>query len=127
MKQDPENTAMAKAWQMAAEDLGIEFISPFSLKPNAEKEYWIAGFLPHFGSKKGTVIISRFDIMEEDDKDVDQIVENEGYYFSGLNPIYYEKYDRENFMTTLNDWGWFGSMQEKPTWFTGGIGRHGGA
>ena len=43
----------------------------------------------------------------------------------GLNPLYYEHYDRELFTETLNDWGWF-REGTPPDWFDGAIGRHGG-
>ena len=35
--------------------------------------------------------------------------------------------ERERFMATLNDWGWFGNRTNAPDWFTGGFGRHGGS
>ena len=36
------------------------------------------------------------------------------------------EYDREIYIETLNDWGWFGSPDDAPKWFSGGFGKHGG-
>ncbi|RLB64085.1 MAG: hypothetical protein DRI90_05485 [Deltaproteobacteria bacterium] len=78
------------------------------------------GWLPDFGGRLGAVIHGRFDSDAACDA-ADAV----GYYGSGLNPLYYEHYDRECFMETLNDWGWFGD-DDPPDWFVGGNRRHGG-
>jgi len=45
------------------------------------------------------------------------MAELEGDYFStGLNPRYYDKYERESFIETLSDWGWNGDESKKPDW-----------
>lgn len=36
-----------------------------------------------------------------------------------MNEGAYADYDREVFVDTLNDWGWFGDAQRAPAWFTG--------
>ena len=41
-----------------------------------------------------------------------------GYYGSNLFPPY-RIYDRQLFVDTLNDWGWFGRPGEEPPWYTG--------
>ena len=45
-------------------------------------------------------------------------LEQDGYYLSGLYPEGYDHYDRENFIATLNDWGWKGPEAERPDWCT---------
>ena len=68
-----------------------------------------------FGSKKGTLIITT-------DNTVDfKIHEKYGYYCSALNPLSYSKYNRENFIETLEDWDYFGESNEKPQWYNGHI------
>ena len=37
------------------------------------------------------------------------------YLMTGLSPIYYDNYNRDNIIGTLSDWGWIGSS-EKPDW-----------
>jgi len=109
----------AQAWRMAAVDLGIRFESPFAMQHNGSV-YWCAGFLPEFGGPQGAIIASR-----HSHDDVFDVAEALGFYASGLNPYYYEIYDRSRFVETLNDWGWFGDPSARPSWFTGGLGRHG--
>jgi hypothetical protein len=113
-------SASAKAWRAAGEDLGIRFESPFAMHYKNEA-YWCAGLLPDFGGPKGTIIACRFAV-----DDIFDVADALGFYASGLNPYYYESYDRESFCVTLNDWGWFGDPATAPAWFTGALGKHGG-
>lgn len=112
---------MAVAWRKAAADLGVRFVSPFGVKLRG-RTYWSSGWLPDFGCPLGAIIAGRHTVDE-----IFDVCDALGYYASGLNPDYYETYNRERFMETLNDWGWFGSRSRAPTWFSGGFGRHGGA
>jgi hypothetical protein len=112
---------MAVAWRRAAEDLGVRFESPFSIE-HSGTVYWCSGWLPDFGCPRGTVIAGRHCV--DDFFDVSDAL---GYYSSGLSPFYYEAYDRERFVETLNDWGWFGPPALAPEWFSGGFGVHGGS
>ena len=112
---------MAVAWREAAADLGVRFVSPFGMKLH-RRTYWCSGWLPDFGCPLGTIIADRHTLDE-----IFEVSDALGYYSSGLSPDYYETYTRERFIETLNDWGWFGSRSQAPTWFSGGFGRHGGA
>jgi hypothetical protein len=111
---------MARAWRKAARDLAIRFDSPFAIEHRGRLS-WCAGFLPDFGSPLGTVIAGRETLDEVFDA-ADEV----GYYASGLSPHYYERYERDLFIETLNDWGWFADPANAPSWFEGGFGRHGG-
>jgi hypothetical protein len=104
---------MAKAWLEASRDLGFEFVSPFALRSNDGRTVNVCGWLPHFGSVNGTIISSRSDPDE-----ADELAEAQGYYTSGLAPRYYETYDRQRFMETLSEWGWFGPPDARPAWVT---------
>ncbi|MCP3930935.1 MAG: hypothetical protein GY705_17760 [Bacteroidetes bacterium] len=99
------------AWKDAASDLGIEFISPFKFTGSDGVKYELTGLLPQFGGKNGTPITSRKDKNQA----VFEIEKVEGYYLSGLNPRYYDKYDRERFIDTLQEWGWT-SKDPAPEW-----------
>ena len=101
---------LAKAWESAARDLSIEFKTPFILR-QGEREVRCAGLLPHFGGPKGTVVVSR-----NDPDDALDLADSLGYYAPGLNPDYYETYDRACFVATLSDWGWHGAAEARPTW-----------
>lgn len=115
--------SFAEAWLDAARDLGIRVIHPVSFQTNdGVKVESVGAFLPDFGSKNGTLLTCRFDT-----DDIIELEEDTDYYGSGLNPNCYEPYDREQYIETLNDWGWFGSPDDAPAWFSGGFGKHGGA
>ncbi|HFQ4994762.1 TPA: hypothetical protein ACGUUK_004551 [Vibrio vulnificus] len=100
-----------QAWLDTSKDLSIEFVSPFKFMGSDGKEHEVTGLLPQFGSKYGTLIVSR----KDDDESVFESTKLVGYYNSGLNPIYYDKYDRSRFIETLKDWGWV-SEKSKPDW-----------
>ena len=107
---------MASAWQEAATDLGLRFVSPFRFRDPAGREHECTGWLPDFGAPSGALILSRYD-----SDDVDQAGDAAGYYVSGLSPYHYERYDRAVFIDTLNDWGWCGPPERVPAWFTGRV------
>ena len=102
-----------KAWLDAAKDLQIEFISPYAFIGSDGEEYQITGLLPQFGGKNGTLITSRKD-SEEACFEASKL---SGFQRSGLNPRYYDKYDREQVIETLQDWGW-NSKDPKPEWYS---------
>jgi hypothetical protein len=111
---------MAAAWQAAATDLGIRFDSPFGVAFRG-RTTWCAGWLPGFGCPAGAVIVGR-----ESPDAIFEAAAAAGYYTSALSPYHYETYQRELFMETLNDWGWFARPADAPAWFAGGFNRHGG-
>jgi hypothetical protein len=43
------------------------------------------------------------------------------YYFSAVNYESYSKYNRELFIETLIDWGYFGDNNKKPKWYIGQV------
>ena len=115
--------AFAQAWLEAARDLNIKVIHPFTfITPSGLNVETIGVYLPDFGSKNGTLLTCRFDSDE-----VMDLAEETFYFLSGLNPYSYEPYDRELYIDTLNDWGWFGLKNDVPEWFSGGFEKHGGA
>lgn len=109
-----ENDKLIKAWEKASKDLGIQIETPFILKTNNEEiKYDI--LIKNFGSEIGTLIITT-DNMCEFDK-----AKKDGFYCSALNPIHYENYNKENYIETLTDWGYFGQQENKPEWYDGHI------
>jgi hypothetical protein len=107
---------MAKAWEQAARDLAIRFVSPYRFTDSAGREHVCTGWLPDFGGQRGALVLSRHD---SDDSDL--AGEEAGFYVSGLNPSWYEQYERSRFMSTLNDWGWYGAEEDAPGWFSGHV------
>ncbi len=102
-----------KAWLDAAKDLEIEFISPYAFIGSDGEKYQITGLLPQFGGSNGTLITSRKD-SEEACFEASKL---KGFHSTGLNPRYYDKYDREHVIAALKDWGW-NSKAPKPEWYS---------
>jgi hypothetical protein len=101
-----------RAWIEASKDLGIRFIHPYKFTGLNGEEYEVAGLLPDFGGGKGALITNR----KSDEEAVIMADLTNDYFTSGLNPRYYDKYDREHFIETLSDWGWKGEKEKRPDW-----------
>jgi hypothetical protein len=106
---------ISQAWQEAQHDLGIEVELPFVFLASNSKSLTALVLIKKFGNSHGTIIIS----INDDFKSFFQEAETAGYYCSALNPLSYSKYNREIFVETLNDWGWYGDEDRKPTWYSG--------
>jgi len=101
-----------RSWIEASSDLGIRFIYPYQIIDTNGMKHEFTGLLPDFGIAKGALITSRK--TYEDASAIADLTND--YTISGLNPIYYDKYDRELFIDTFSDWGWIGDDSEKPEW-----------
>jgi len=109
-----ENEKIIEAWKEASIDLKIDIEISFLLQTDKGViEYNL--LIKNFGSKNGTLIITT------DNMDKFDVAKKFGFYCSALNPRCYNKYDRENFIETLTDWGYFGMPENKPNWYTGHI------
>ena len=101
-----------KAWLEAANDLDFEVIGPHTFRSAEGERFEASVYLPDFGGPKGTVLFTHTD----DDAAMDSADEI-GFYQSALNPLYYDHYDRENFIETLQDWGWMNPKKKPPAWY----------
>ncbi|WPP49486.1 hypothetical protein [Catalinimonas niigatensis] len=106
---------IVRSWEAAALDLGIKIQSPIILKKDDNKEIKFDLLIEDFGSQLGTIILTVNDMTDFN------IPEKYGYYCSALNPYSYDKYDREIFIDTLTDWGFYGNPKEKPECYQGEI------
>jgi len=101
------------AWRAAAKDLGIRVEIPFSLvSADGESELY-EGRAIDFGGPNGVV----FGIFD-DDRSSRKRRKDAGYCWSGLAPSY-RTYNRELFISTLDDWKWFGPKGQEPAWYSG--------
>lgn len=97
---------IAVAWRAAANDLGIQVTAPFLIPASAEHDGVAFIALVHeFGSPAGTLVAT----IAEDLMRLERVSRPLGYFVSLLNPDAYRRYDRQLFIETLNDWGYFGS------------------
>jgi cytidylate kinase len=102
---------MTKAWREAANDLGIRVNAPFEAKLDDGSVVRFEAQVLDFGSKSGAVVVSGLGTSWE-------IAKRLGFWVSALEAPY-RKYDRQFFIDTLNDWGWFGEKQSSPSWYSG--------
>jgi hypothetical protein len=106
---------MAQAWLDAAVDLGIRVQHPFEFKTKSGRVVITSGvYLPDFGNWHGMLLPCRFDPDE-----IGALADDTDFALSALAPSCYEPYDREQYIDTLNDWGWFGPEETRPSWYTG--------
>ena len=101
---------MINAWRKAEQDLGIKINPEFTLRLKDRTRTFLC--IEHFGGPKGTIAASL-----DDTADFKELTEL-GFYCSALADSY-STYDRDLFVDTLNDWGFFGKINEKPSWYTG--------
>ena len=102
---------ISDAWKKAAVDLGITVVAPVSLIADNRQTEWFEAHIVDFGGPKGTVVGNQDSALNDTRK-------NLGYYASNLFPSY-RVYVRQNFIDTLNDWGWFGDEGQAPDWYSG--------
>jgi hypothetical protein len=107
---DPD---ISHAWLEAAEDLGIRVTAPFKMDvPVPEDELRV--YEPHildFSGPRGTVVGVLDDRLHD-------CRSEQGFYCSNIGPSY-RTYQRQPFIDTLNDWGWFELADLRPVWYTG--------
>ena len=68
-------------------------------------------YLPKFGGANGMVVGS----IHCD------YAKLETLYFTFVNPSSYLGSKHETLRDTLNDWGWFGSADDRPIWYSGAV------
>jgi hypothetical protein len=99
------------AWKTASRELEIEIISPFEINTeNGKVRYPV--LVRNFGGKKGTIIARHAYFMDY------PMPKHKDYFFSAVNADMYSHFDRKLFIETLIDWGYFGSDENKPEWFS---------
>jgi len=113
-RKSSDNEKLIEAWKEASIDLKIDIETPFLLQTDRGVIKYDL-LIKSFGSENGTLIITTDDMSEFD------TAQKFGFYCSALNPCCYNKYDKENFIETLADWGYFGISENKPDWYTGHV------
>lgn len=99
------------AWMEAAAELGFQFTSPFvvTLPDGSRQEH--LGLVHHFGRRVGTLI----SVLGEPSQHFRRPV-GEDYFWSILDPGY-SRYNRDDIIETLDDWGYFGPVASRPQWY----------
>jgi len=99
-----------QAWRHAAVDLGIVVRTPVGV----ENEVGVA-LVTQFGGPRGTIIVRHDDPR---DAKLRRLAHEAGYFVSQIAAASYKTYDRDLFVSTLDDWGWFGHPVPPPAWYT---------
>lgn len=105
---------LIKAWKTAAQELGLEIISPVTTNTENGKICYPL-LIKNFGRKKGTIIARHLLFINH------PLPNYQDYYFSAVNADTYSTYNREFFIETLEDWGYYGAKASKPEWYNGHI------
>lgn len=110
------DSEIAAAWQHAADDLGITVETLRSSATACDRRVPFAVWIKDFGSPKGTVCRFYSEDRHEEE-DFAEWARAKDFFWSLLFDSY-RQYDRELFIDTLNDWGWFGT-ESPPPWYSG--------
>jgi hypothetical protein len=112
-----ESENAVSVWKQAAQELDIEIITPFTFQFE-NREHFCLAWLPHFFSPLLGVVVGTIEPRQPG-----FIVDAElaGYKVSLINLSAYAFFDRQLFIDTLADWGYFGSEDKKPGWYKGMI------
>ena len=100
---------IVSSWIEAAADLGIRVVAPFEFEASDGRRVLFEVFVVDFGSRTGAIIMSESSRDDEAVKGKWSSVCSEGY----------RTYDRQYFLETLDDWGWYGDKAKTPPWYTG--------
>jgi hypothetical protein len=103
-----------EAWRQAGRILGLHVVAPFDLE-TPDGPIRCTAYIRDFGRRAGTVVLG----LESPERDrFIEATRVSGYFSSLLGPAY-AVFDRDEFVATLNDWGWFGDPEVAPDWYTG--------
>jgi hypothetical protein len=106
---------MSRAWIAASADLGIRVVAPASITLKNGHSKQVEAHILDFGSPKGALAISELSRMLDS-----SLFEQ----WSSILMDTYERYDRQLFVDTLDDWGWFGDRESVPDWYSGAVWGH---
>jgi len=106
---------ITSAFLQAADGLGFSFDPAFPVRLKDGSVIQSLGFVRHFGSELGTLLFSESQCPSSRERDE---LQGMGYFYSQLFESFHE-FDEELFKETLNDWGFFGNEQERPSWYSG--------
>lgn len=108
----------SEAWIVAGERLGIRVTAPFMLASGCESIECVS-FLPDFGSWKGTIVGAIYPPDYETDKKVADYAKRNGIFCSFPSLLGHSSYDEAVFKDALEDWGYFGPLEDCPDWYGG--------
>ena len=109
----PLELQVADAWQIASLELGFRVTAPATIDLAGSSKLIVPALVHGFGRKLGTIVL----VLGEPSERLASAVP-EQYYYSLVAP-HYNNYQRDLIIETLNDWGYFGTADARPSWYTG--------
>jgi len=107
------------AWQAASLALGVR-ISTAKVFTHADgTTLCFPVHLPDFGEANGMLLWTGSLTDDPMVQRVRDVARARGCTVAVVNPEVYSTYDRELFISTLNDWGFVGPPERRPEWYTG--------
>ena len=103
---------LIQAWLEAGSDLGIRVIAPYALRSKSGEDVRCEAFLPDFGSPAGAAVLGH----KTERQARSALKTAEGLWYSVHGKLDRLNYDRSRFIEVLEDFGWFGPAEEKPSW-----------
>jgi hypothetical protein len=104
---------LSQAWKDAAADLEISVQAPYWIP--ADGSYRCIAWIEHFGRPNGTLAVRNhgggWKVIQSE-------AASRGLFLSALSDSY-RHYQRDRFIATLDDWGWFGPDNQRPAWYSG--------
>lgn len=113
---EPNLDSLFYAWRVAGVTLGIRVESPYWSDTKVGGRVCCIAHLPDFGSPRGMLIGVVTGPEFETDEAVIRLAEDLGKYYSFINASVYEKYNECIFREALEDWGYWGSLEDRPQW-----------
>jgi hypothetical protein len=94
-------------WMRASKELNFEFVSPYRLFINGVDKH-VFGFLPKYGTMKGTNLCVNSRPNFEVDKEIVEYAQNRGIHWCYLNIEHCLSYDLDYYKSILDDFAYFG-------------------
>ena len=117
MKKEEQIRKLSEVWLSAGKLLSFRIEAPYLLDGPDGNAALCVGYLPDFGGSNGTVV-GVYSSMLGTFPRLISAAKSRKLFYSFINFEVYEKYDEEEFKRALNDWGYFGSENLRPSWMS---------
>jgi hypothetical protein len=110
-----DDDSAIKAWLQAGRELGIDVVAPFTFVMDGRPHKCLA-WVGKFGRERGLLLAGTSPPDFAIDLDLRNDAARAGYHWSAINVRVYAAFDRERFIEALIDWGFKGTVGERPSW-----------
>ncbi len=105
--------AIIEAWARAAAELGVRVTSPATLEGLAPAPCTVPVLVHDYGRPAGTVVLVLGEPSELLGGLLARCAQN---HRTALLAPHFRRYDRERYVATLGEWGYYGSPALRPAW-----------